>query len=234
MSDDQTFDDDQYEGDAHEPGYTDHEWDTLDPAEVALHDSILEMSRDELAALDLSALTDLQLWAAAQAYADLDEEDELFAQFEGVCRRIVGSRKAHPAIDYGEIGLELLNTFLVFERFADARSFLPEVARHIPSDSFIEERYLAMILILEGNDDAGFEKIQALIDKAEEQGDAYLLYAIAEDLITISAPEDAEAVLDKVEELAGNENDEELLALVEDARSAIEEIYAADEAGDQN
>lgn len=215
--------------DAFEPGYADFDWDTLDAKERELHDSILEMSREELLALDTSKLNDLALWAAAQAFADIDEDDSLFPHFEKICFRIIESRESHPAIDYGGIGLELLNTFMAFERFADARTLLQKVVRHIPADSFIEERYSALISILEGDEDNGFTKIQQLIDKAEEMGDGYLLYAIAEDLITITALEDAEAVLEKVEEIAGNEKDDELAALVEDARATIEQMYAEEE-----
>jgi hypothetical protein len=212
-------------------GYTDFDLDALSEAEVDLHDSILQLTFE--AALDRSEddLTDLQLWALAQAVGDFpDEADEATIQrsnerFEGICRKIVASTAAHPAIDYGAIGVSLVEEFMLAERWDDARKFLDEAERHVPQDSRVKDRFLALITILSGDEDKGFGMIQELVAEAEEARDAGLLFAIANDLLSIEMMEDSESILDTVQDMASLDGDDELVEMVNEMREVIAQIY---------
>lgn len=212
-------------------GYTDFDLDALDEAEVDVHDSLLQLSFADALKHDENGLTDLQLWALAQAVGDFpDDADEATIQisndrFEGICRRIVASTAAHPAIDYGTIGVSLVEEFMLAERWDDARKFLDEVERHVPQDSRVKDRFTALITILSGDEDKGFSMIQELVSEAEEARDSGLLFAIANDLLSIEMMEDAESILDTVEDMASLDGDDELVEMVNEMREVIAQIY---------
>ena len=62
-----------------------------------------EVEEEELEALDLSAAGDYILWAAAQAFEDLDRYDEAIP----LLKRLAASASRHPALDYPAILLRL-------------------------------------------------------------------------------------------------------------------------------
>jgi hypothetical protein len=213
-------------------GYNlDFDWETLPPDELQRHDEIVEMTREEVSALDVSTLNDLHLWAVAQVLAFDDETDEetelppLDAAAEAIFIRLIDSRNGHPALDYGAIGISLVEEYMSQRRFDKAREVLPRVARHTPDDSHIEERFEAMFLIMEGSEDDGFARLDALAEKAEEEGDGYLVYGLARDLLSVGCIEECEGMLESAEQIAREQNDQELIELVEEARGYVQELY---------
>jgi predicted Zn-dependent protease len=220
MSDHDHHDDEvEYTDDPAEAlGYTDHDWDTLDEADVEQHDAILSMSLDELDSLDVETMTDLQRWAAAQALSDHDEE----ARFLELALRLVHKPEHHPALDYGEIGVEILNDYLLVEQFDDARALLKVVTPLVTDDPHFATRFGAIIDIVSGNVDDGLETFQHIIDNAGD--DAMLLLAVAEDLISVEAFDAARALLSEVEILGNRDKDSDVLAGVTEARAFLEQV----------
>jgi hypothetical protein len=229
MSNEEEVYEDGFEGPPQ--GYSDLDFSTLDEKEVELHDQLLEVDWKDALKMDASKMTDLQIWALAQAIGDYDPEgDEALtsqaeARFEQLCRQLVASKAAHPALDYGGIGLILLEEMMLDERWDDAMKFLADVDRHVPEDSRVKDRFTALITILRGDEDKGFSMIQDMIAEAEEARDASLLYAIANDLVSIEMLEDAESILDTVGDMASLDGDDELVEMVADLRSLIVEMY---------
>src|SRR5437867_4931994 len=90
-----------------DPGYA---WDCerqereLVEEEYQSHNAILdEMDEKDLRALDLSGASDYILWAAAQAYEELERPVEAIA----LLKRIAASASRHPALSYPDILLRL-------------------------------------------------------------------------------------------------------------------------------
>ena len=199
-------------------GYTDFDWDELDDDEVDLHDAILGMSLEELDSLDVESLTDLQRWAAAQTLSDHDEE----ARFLELALRLVHSPGGHPALDYGEIGVEILNDYLLVEQYDEARALLDAVTPLVTDDPHFSARFGAIIDVLSGNVDDGMETFQHLLDNAGDDG--MLLLAIAEDLISVEAFDAAEGVLNEAELLGNRDKDADVVAGVADARAFMQQV----------
>lgn len=227
MSEHPPHDDDvEYTDDPAEAlGYTDYDWDTLDDDEVALHDAILDMSLEELDSLDVEALTDLQRWAAAQSLSDHDEE----ARFLELALRLVHNPEGHPALDYGEIGVEILNDYLLVEQWDDARELLKAVTPLVTDDPHFSARFGAIIAMLSGAVEDGLEAFQHLIDNAGE--DAMLLLAIAEDLISVEAFDAARGVLEEAELLGKRDKDGDVVNGVAEARAFMQQVI--DEVGEE-
>lgn len=222
MSQHETEEDDLFTDEVtNELGYAEYDWDKLPEEEIELHDRVIDMDQAELEALDLSKVSDLIKWAAAQSWAELDESD----RFQAISAELIDSTNRHPALDYGEIGIELLNDFLVEERFEDARTLLVKVAAMVPDDPHVKPRFTAIIDVLSGNVEDGMAAFQNMIDNAGD--DAMLVLVIAEDLIAVDKLEEAAQVLDKAEELARFTQDDEVLAAVEDARAFLVEAKNA-------
>lgn len=200
-----------------ELGYRDFDWDQLDDAEVERHDEIIEMSPDELAKLDVAHLTDLQKWAAAQAWAEHEELE----QFSVLSTALINGDHKHPALDYGEIGLELVSDLMLEEQFSEARALLARVAPLVDDEAHLVHRYEASLDILEGDRDTGLEKIQSIIDQNET--DPVVLLALAEDLLSVGEFEQCGQLLDQAEDLARMDNDRSLLEDIAEARSFLEE-----------
>lgn len=203
---------------AEELGYRECDWDRLNEAEIDRHDDVLDWSPDQLRALDLDKESDLVLWAAAQAWADLDDD----AAFQNIAMRIVKSENQHPAIDYAEICVELVNDEILEGNWEAAITLLDDLQRLVPEDLSVRARYEATICIMRGEREQGLTKMQELLDNAN--GDAGLVLAVGEDLIACEELGRAREVLDGAEELARTENDTELLEDIADARSYIEAI----------
>lgn len=219
MSDNELYeDDDMFTDDVtSELGYSEFDWDKLPVAEVELHDSVIDMPLEELEELDLTTATDLVKWAAAQSWAELEDGD----RFQAIAMELINGGKNHPALEYGEIGIELINDYLMEERFDEARELLDKIALLVPDDPHFRPRFGAIIDVLSGNDDDGMAAFQTLLDNAGD--DAMLVLSIGEDLIAVDKLDEALEVLEKAEELARGTNDEEVLGAIEDARTYLAE-----------
>jgi len=208
-------------------GYNnDFDVESLPSSDIDLHDDILDYSLADLDALDLPSLTDLQRWAAAQQYADVDADevsDEEFdhreAQYEKIVRMILEGQRSHPAISYEDLCVELMNDYIVAERHEEARAFLPTVAAVITSDPHVIPRFTAIIDCASGDVEAGLEAFDAMLENAPN--DAELHVAIGADLIACSMFEQAENTLERARDLAQADGDEELLLEIDDYFDAL-------------
>lgn len=209
-----------YEHMAEELGYKMCDWSKLDDQEIDRHDAVLDWSPDELRALKLDEESDLVKWAAAQAWADLDDD----GAFQELALAIVRSREPHPAVDYAEIAVELINDTVLEGEWERAAELLDDLERLVPEDKTVRQRYEATIAILQGDNEKGLAAMQELLDSAGDDGG--LVLAVAEDLIACDMIDEARPVLDKAEELARAENDAGLLADVQSARGFLAEIEA--------
>ena len=199
-------------------GYSDFDWDDLPEGEEARHDEIIEMSLEDVRGLDLARASDLLVWAAAQVFAD-EEED---AEFERLALRIVSSPAPHPALDYAEIALELANDFLVEERYDDLESLLPHIERLVRDDATLTERFAALVALGKGKVEPAMRRIQKLAD--DNTNDPYLLAALGEDLISCGYYDEALALLDRAESLASAEHERDLESEVSAAIALAKEM----------
>lgn len=198
-----------------ELGYAECDWSEVDPDSMAAHDRVIEMSHAQLGELDIDGLDDLAKWAAAQAFADFEDDD----RFHDVALRIVRSDTPHIAVDYAGICLELWNDYALLEQWDDAVFLLPDVERLVPDDESIRARFGAVISIGRGRTEEGMEVFQQLID--DNSGDAEALLQFAHDLAFADAMEFATKVLDKADEVAAFDNDQEMIAAVADMREYL-------------
>jgi tetratricopeptide (TPR) repeat protein len=198
-----------------ELGYAECDWSQVDPESIAEHDRVIEMSPEDLEKLNIDGLDDLAKWAAAQAFADFEDDD----RFHDVALRIVRSEAAHPAVDYTGICLELWNDYALLEQWDDAVFLLPDVERLVPDDESIRARFGAVISIGRGRTEEGMEVFQTLIDA--NAGDAEALLQFAHDLAFADVMDFAIEVLDKADEVAAFDNDQEMIAAVTEMREYI-------------
>ena len=198
-----------------ELGYAECDWEQVPEASLLEHDRVIELSDDELEALDIDSLDDLSKWAAAQAFADFEDDD----RFHDIALRIVRSETPHPAIDYAEIALELWSDYVLLEQWDDAVFLLPDVERLVSDDETIRERFGAMINIARGRKEDGMAVFQKLID--EHAGDAEALLQFAHDLAFCDVVDVAGQLLDKADEVAAFDGDQELIASIADMRVAL-------------
>ncbi len=198
-----------------ELGYAECDWAQVDPESIATHDRVIEMNLDDLEKLDVDGLDDLAKWAAAQAFADFEDDD----RFHDVALRIVRSETPHPAVDYTGICLELWNDYALLEQWDDAVFLLPDVERLVPDDPTIRARFGAVVSIGRGRTEEGMEVFQKLID--DNSSDAEALLQFAHDLAFADVMEFATKVLDKADEVAAFDNDQEMIAAVADMRDYL-------------
>jgi tetratricopeptide (TPR) repeat protein len=196
------------------------DWEKLDPAEVDLHDQIIEMTSEDLQALDEKSLTDLQRWALAQAWADFDDD----AAFERIALELVHGTRSHQALDYGEIAVEVMNDWLTAGEFEQARAILPLVAELTPEDPHVAQRFLAIMAVLEGEEDEGRERFQELLDQAEE--DLELRMMLGLDLFSVGLLDDARGVLEECLEAARSEGYHEMEEEIVMALQQMDELEA--------
>ena len=144
-----------------EPGYAwgiERQERELPEQEYRAHVAILdEMEEEELRALDLKGASDYILWAAAQAFEEIDRRDEAVA----LLKRIAASASRHPALSYPEILLRLQDYLKESGDYIEALAILDRVEHSGagPGDDCRERR--AEILVLSGRSD-GADKVDAL------------------------------------------------------------------------
>lgn len=196
-----------------ELGYSAYDWSQLPEGEELRHDEIIVATADDLKQMDQSSWTDLHKWAAAQVL--YDHEDP--AGYARICNELVMGPANHPALDYGEIALELINDLFIEERYADARALLPTVERLNPTDDTVRPRFEASLCIMEGQVDEGLRRFQEMLDANED--DAAFTLTIGMDLIACARFADALEVLEKAHESALRDYADEVELLDEIARA---------------
>lgn len=124
----------------------------LPEAEYRAHAAILDdMEEEDLDALDLSRAGDYVLWAAAQAFDEIERPDDAVA----LLRRIAASEGRHPALRYPDILLRLVERLKDRGDYDEALRLLDRVEREDPElrDACTEER--ASVLVLSGRVEEG-------------------------------------------------------------------------------
>ncbi|MFT4704379.1 MAG: hypothetical protein ACI81R_002082 [Bradymonadia bacterium] len=205
-------------------GYRECDVETLDDADIDLHDEVLDYSVEELAKLDETNLSDLVKWAAAQAWADFDDDDK----FRRLTLEVVRSATHHAAIDYAELCYELVNDAILEAEWDFAESLLPELGKLAPDDPTVVDRMSAVMLVLKGERDEGLARMQTILESAGDE--AGLVLCIGEDLLACGEIDRAKEVIDAAEELARAENDTDILVDIATAREFVLEIEAEEAA----
>lgn len=197
-------------------GYTEYDWANLSEDETNLHDEIISSDIAYVRGLDLGKLTDLQRWAAAQVL--LDDANDEDAQILGsdIVRELIFGTRQHPAIDYLALAVEFCFDAVMENELEDARKILAVVHDLAEPDDSTPLEFEAMILFAEGNEAAAMAKYQDII---EEYGDdPEVLLNLASQFAMFGIMDRANELVDQAEELARNENDQELVEVIEDLR----------------
>ncbi len=179
----------------------------LPEAEYRAHAAILDdMEEEDLDALDLSQAGDYVLWAAAQAFEELERLDDAVA----LLKRIAASERRHPALRYPDILLRLAEHLKERGDYDEALGSLARVEREDPElrDACAEER--ASVLVLSGRVEEGIRLFEAAARVAPEDPWVDLIAAWA---------------------LLQRGRYEEALAWVDDGERALERVEDEEEAG---
>lgn len=205
-----------------ELGYTEYDWDQLSEEEADLHNEVISMEEDEVLALDLNALTDLQKWAAAQVLLDADNDTGV----DIVQGLIFGERK-HPAVDYLEIAVEFCYDNVLEDNLENARKILGVIHELAEPDDSIPLEFEAMILFAEGEEAKSMAKYQEVIDDYGD--DPEVLLNVASHFGMFGMMERANELVDQAESLAMRENDDDAKELVELIKEFRVHLNAEDE-----
>ena len=116
-----------------------------------------EIGEEELEQLDLSRADDYTLWAAAQAFEELDRNEDAIA----LLKRIAASGRRHPALDYPDILLRLAEHLKERGDYDEATAVLDQAAILEPDLRGRCEERRAEILVLSGRVGEGQELFQA-------------------------------------------------------------------------
>lgn len=198
-----------------ELGYAECDWSEVSAESIAEHDRVIQLPYADLEQVAIESLDDLGKWAAAQGFADFEDDD----RFHDIALRIVRSDTPHPAIDYAEICLELWNDYVLLEQWDDAVFLLEDVERLITDDPTIRARFGAMINIGRGRVEDGMLVFQDLIDAHASDGEALLQFG--HDLAFCNQMETAAGLLDKADEVAAFDGDQELIAAIAEMRDYL-------------
>lgn len=109
------------------------------------------MDEEDLRALDLSGAGDYLLWAAAQAYEELDRPDQAVT----LLKRIAASVSSHPALSYPDILLHLQDLLKDSGDYEQALAILDRVERSSAGLAETCRERRAEVLVLSGRIEAG-------------------------------------------------------------------------------
>lgn len=213
FDDDYALEDDYQEIYLEDATYTDTDWDELDPELVHLHDTILEMSPEQLLALNLKSLQDdVHRWAAARAWLGHDNLD----QFLRLAAKLLEQprEKQSKLLSYPDIRLEYALR-LASQDMIGALAALEDYAQHPQADALELARHRALIHIDHGDPEAGLQQmIQAVREHSAKTPRAGL--DLAEDLLTRERLPHAIRLLEATIEHARAHKEPDLLAEAED------------------
>src|SRR5690625_7981700 len=91
----------------------------LEEEETRRHDEIIEMTEKQVLALDLSKLTDLELWAAAQVLGNADNP-----RSDDITDRLIAGKRAHPAIDYLGLAVDRCYDHVIVDNLDASRAVM--------------------------------------------------------------------------------------------------------------
>jgi len=156
-------------------GYAWDAWDTVTARAMRRHDDLLASSVEELEALDLEALDDLQRLAASRAWRAHDYEEESL----DALGRIARSDMEHPAIRYDEVRAHLVERELRRGALTRAGQALGELAQRDPEHHMLW-RLEALHTALGGDSQKASELIREGL--RERPDDPELRYDVAKEL----------------------------------------------------
>ncbi len=119
-------------------------------------DLLDEIGEEDLERLDLSRADDYILWAAAQAFEELERNEDAIV----LLRRIAASDSRHPALYYPDILLRLEEHLKDRGDYDEAGKVLDRVAQIEPALSGRCDERRAEILVLSGRVGEGLERFQ--------------------------------------------------------------------------
>ena len=148
----------------------------LPKEEYDLHRAILDdLEEEDLDGLDLSRASDYVLWAAAQAFEELERGGDAVA----CLKRIAASASPHPALSYPDILLRLEELLKDRGDYDEALAVLARVEQEDAAlkDACREER--ASVLVLSGRIEEGVRLFEAAAREAPEDPWVLLIAAWA-------------------------------------------------------
>ncbi|MGM0558008.1 MAG: tetratricopeptide repeat protein [Myxococcota bacterium] len=187
-----------------EYGYTYDAWDLLNLGETDRHDRLLEAPLDELEALDLETIDDLQRLAVARGFRRQGERQ----QFIRTCRQILKTDARHPALVYPEVSVFAARE-MAREDPARALAWLEEFEDQ--ADELMEGRILAAVLESKLKDSRS--KLEALVDEHRDEPEMY--YEVADEYLRQQLPDLARQWLGDAREKARSVGDRALLVDIE-------------------
>ncbi len=201
--------------------YADFDWDTLDPEITARHDAILDMSPEELDAIDPEVLDDFQRWAAARAWLGHDNP----THFIELTRRILDTPPADRSklLSYPDLMLALARALAAEGQTPRAMVLLDEYGRQEGADPLELARHRGLLMLEDGRGDEGLKILLDAI-KANAADEPEIGLHFAQDLLDLGHKPQARALLEATREIAAARADAELLREVEDTIAA----YLAD------
>jgi tetratricopeptide (TPR) repeat protein len=126
----------------------------LPAEEYRVHMHLLdEIEAEDLEELDLTAAGDYVLWAAAQAFEELERGEEAMA----LLKRIAAAKSRHPALDYPVILLRLAERLKDRGDYDEAAGVIDQVSRLDPGLRGRCDERRAEILVLRGRVDQGLD-----------------------------------------------------------------------------
>ena len=209
-------------------GYTEFDWDKLPQQDVAEHDRIIELTAADARSLNRDSLTDLQLWAVAQVLADDEDVDG----YQAIVHQLVFNGREHPAIDYASIAGDLLMSAILGEVSINARDVLARLHDLCDPDDATPQVSEGLVLYAEGNIEQAMAAYQAVLDDFED--DLFVYLQVADHFALLGRFADAREVLDKADEIARTEKDDEMIVWINAARQDILAAEAADEEEDED
>lgn len=199
-----------------ELGYTEYDWANLSEEETESHDRIIQMDEDEVLALDFSALTDLEKWAAAQVLSDFDNPKD-----NDLIDELIRGSKDHPAIDYLGIAMERAYDYIMEESEDDAREII-QIVRELATEDEADmpEALEAMLLYWNDHETRAMAKYQEVLDTYRSSPE--VLINIAGHFSMFGLRDRAHELLDQADVLARTENDQEMVDLIADFRANVD------------
>lgn len=185
----------------------------LPATEYRAHIHLLdEVEEEELLGLDLSRAGDYILWAAVQAFEELDRDDDAI----GLLKRIAASASSHPALSYPDILIRLADRLKDRGDYDDALPYLDRVQEMDPGLRLACDERRAEILVLRGRTGEGLALFREMAKEAP--GDPWVPLRAGWALLTTGRYGEIPRYLEAGERALRDVGDEE------DARAAASEI----------
>lgn len=188
----------------HEYGYAYDAWDLLSLGETDRHDRLIAAPLEELDALEVDALDDLQRLAVARGYRRHGEHES----FVRVCRRILQSDSRHPAVVYPEVAVLAARDMMTLDR-PQALAWLEEFDEY--TEELMEARILRAVVHAKLHDSR--DRLEDIAAEHADESEWY--YEVAEECWRQQMPEMALEWLATARDMARTFGDRAILIDIE-------------------